>query len=567
MAALRVLIADDSAADRLILKAMLEREGHQVIAAADGLQAVMYFQQYSPDIVLLDALMPNMDGKDAAQRIKAASGERLVPIIFLTSLHEAEALAELIEVGGDDFLNKPYNRLLLKAKMSAFVRLKDLYQTIRDQRDKIQYHTDRLLHEQDIAKKIFDNIAHPGCLNDANIRYNLMPKSVFNGDILLAARKPSGGLHVLLGDFTGHGLPAAVGAMPLADIFYSMTLKGYALTEILSEINIKLVRTLPIEVFCCLIAADFNPRERMLRVWNCGMPTAYLVRKGEGLASRFESRHLPLGIQLECQLESAANSVRLMPCDYLLMASDGVVEAANSQGEFFGEERLTRLIETNKVQGTVFQALLDGLSDFLEGENTLDDVSVVEVCNDFDYAVDIDAPRLSLSPLPHAPDWRIEYELRAQTLARWDPLPFILHILMESPGLAVQRGQIFTILSELYCNALDHGVLGLSSALKETAEGFAEYFAEREQRLSALQDGFIRFTLEQVPRPDGGLLSIRIEDSGPGFDWTSYVANLKPTNLSGRGLTLLQSLCSDFRLEGPGNVAVAQVEWTFSDRV
>ena len=76
------------------------------------------------------------------------------------------------------------------------------------------------------AKAVFDRVAHEGCLNAPNIQYRQSPYALFNGDLLLAAHTPSGDTHLLLADFTGHGLPAAIGAMPLAEVFYSMTAKG-----------------------------------------------------------------------------------------------------------------------------------------------------------------------------------------------------------------------------------------------------------------------------------------------------------------------------------------------------
>src|SRR5690606_40932182 len=84
-------------------------------------------------------------------------------------------------------------------------------------------HNEHLLREQHVAKAVFDKVAHSGCLDAPNIRYMQSPYALFNGDLLLAAYKPSGGMHVMLGDFTGHGLPAAIGAMPLAELFYGMT--------------------------------------------------------------------------------------------------------------------------------------------------------------------------------------------------------------------------------------------------------------------------------------------------------------------------------------------------------
>src|SRR5690625_6325760 len=89
------------------------------------------------------------------------------------------------------------------------------------------------MQEQTVAKQVFDNIAHSGCLDANNVKYYLSSLAIFNGDIMLAAMRPSGSMMVLLGDFTGHGLPAAVGAMPLAATFYGMVPKGFAMTDIL----------------------------------------------------------------------------------------------------------------------------------------------------------------------------------------------------------------------------------------------------------------------------------------------------------------------------------------------
>jgi len=94
---LTVLIADDNAADRLLLSTIVSRQGHRVITAANGLEALALFAQERPQLVLMDALMPVMDGFEAARRIRRQAGEELVPIIFLTSLSEPEALVQSLE--------------------------------------------------------------------------------------------------------------------------------------------------------------------------------------------------------------------------------------------------------------------------------------------------------------------------------------------------------------------------------------------------------------------------------------------------------------------------------------
>ncbi|MFQ3232056.1 MAG: CheY-like chemotaxis protein, partial [Reinekea sp.] len=287
--ALKVLIADDSETDRIILRTIVQKEGHDVILAKNGKEAVSHFQQYKPDLILLDVLMPVMDGHEAARQIKRLLGDDLVPIIFLTSLQDADSLATCLEVGGDDFLSKPYNRVILKAKIMAFGRMRVMH-------EKLQAHNRQMLIEQQVAKTIFDNVAHSGCLTLDNIRFSLSPLSVFNGDTVLAERKPDGGIHLFLGDFTGHGLPAAIGAMPLAEIFYGMTAKGFSVDEVLREINSRLQSILPIGVFCCGCFVELNLFEKKARIWLGGLPDIVMYRSKTNEFETISSSNLPLGV-------------------------------------------------------------------------------------------------------------------------------------------------------------------------------------------------------------------------------------------------------------------------------
>ena len=265
---IKILVADDNESDRMILSSIINAQGHEVITAADGKEALDVFEKERPQIVLLDALMPEMDGKEVARYIKKSAGDNFIPVLFMTSLQDANDLAECLDAGGDDFLSKPYSRVILQAKLNAFLRMRSMHATMQAQRDEIAQHNRHLLQEQKVAKAVFDNVAHSGCLNSPNIKYMLSPMAMFNGDVLLAALKPSGGMHVLLGDFTGHGLPAAIGAMPMAEIFYFMTIKGFTITDIVCEINMKLKSILPVGVFCCASMADFSFQKQILRI--CG---------------------------------------------------------------------------------------------------------------------------------------------------------------------------------------------------------------------------------------------------------------------------------------------------------
>ncbi|MES2819740.1 MAG: fused response regulator/phosphatase [Pseudomonadota bacterium] len=557
---LSILIAEDSAADRMLLSTIVSRQGHRVLTAGNGLEAVALFEQERPHLVLMDALMPVMDGFEAARRIKELAGESLVPIIFLTSLTEGEALVRCLEAGGDDFLAKPYNRVILEAKIKAMDRLRRLQATVLEQRDLIAKHNEHLLTEQRVAKAVFDKVAHTGCLSAPNIRYLQSPYALFNGDLLLAAFKPSGGMHILLGDFTGHGLPAAIGAMPLADVFYGMTAKGYSMAEILREMNAKLKRILPVGVFCCAVLMNLSFQRRVVEVWNGGLPDGYLHRVGTGERIPLVSHHLPLGILDAAAFDDKYEVYPLDLGDRLFLLSDGVLEARDGEDRLFGEARLLQVFAANRQPDRLLQDIQQALLDF-RGE-VEDDISMVEIELVAEGALKRPPLVFSDSGLNSPLNWSASFEFRAETLKSFNPLPFLLQMLLEVQGLRSQGGALYTVLAELYSNALEHGVMGLDSALKRDAGGFADYYRQRAVRLGALVEGYVRFHLELLPEAGGGRLIVRVEDSGPGFVLPPLQARESETErLSGRGLLLVQQLAERCVWQDDGRSLRVEFSW------
>ncbi|WP_277761192.1 fused response regulator/phosphatase [Pseudomonas sp. A34-9] len=557
---LTILIAEDSAADRLLLSTIVRRQGHEVLTAANGAEAVDLFRRQQPDLVLMDAMMPVMDGFEAARQIKALAGETLVPIIFLTSLTESEALARCLEAGGDDFLAKPYNQVILAAKIKAMDRLRRLQATVLQQRDLIAKHHDYLLNEQRVAKAVFDKVAHSGCLSAANIRYLQSPYALFNGDLLLAAYTPAGDMHVLLGDFTGHGLPAAVGAMPLAEVFYGMTAKGYGLAETLREMNAKLKRILPVDMFCCATLLCLSFQRRSVEVWNGGMPDGYLHRIATGERVPLAARHLPLGVLSPQAFDDCTEVHPMAVGDRVFLLSDGVIDTSDANDQLFGVERLQQVFAANREPDRLFEDLEQALRDF-RGE-ARDDVSMVEVSLLEPAQVRPSAPVYSDSGQSCPLDWSVSFEFRGATLKRFNPLPYLLQLLLEVHGLRTQSGALYSVLAELYSNALEHGVLGLDSSLKRDAAGFARYYQQRNDRLEALQDGFVRVHLQVQPRGEGGCLLIRVEDSGKGFDVARVMERpLDGVRLSGRGVSLVRQLGHNASWSDEGRSARVEFSW------
>jgi anti-sigma regulatory factor (Ser/Thr protein kinase) len=141
-------------------------------------------------------------------------------------------------------------------------------------------------------------------------------------------------------------------------------------------------------------------------------------------------------------------------------------------------------------------------------------------------------------------------------------LPLLTHIIREEPGLSLRSGELYTILAELYYNALDHGVLGLDSRMKACADGFAEYYRLKEERLLSLSGAWIKISLEHRPVPGGGILNVSVEDSGKGFDYQKLNMSLEDNDgFSGRGIPLLHKLCRSLQYRGNGNIVAAEYVW------
>ncbi len=557
MSKLRVLIADDSKSDRLILQSLLKQDDYAVYVAEDGQEAINIYEQYLPDIVLIDALMPNVDGFEAAKAIKQLSINTFVPVIFITSLTDAKSLARCLEVGGDDFLCKPYNHVILRAKIEAFTRMKTLYATVHQQKQEIEKFHDELLLEQHQAKKIFDNVAHLGCLDDSNISYNINPMSIFNGDILLAAQKPSGSVQIFMGDFTGHSLPAAVGAMPVSEIFYGMTLKGISMEEMLKEINSRLNTILPTGTFCCAVCIEIDYEHQLGQIWNGGLPDAYLMNKEKGISDCFSSKHLPLGVINSKSFNANLEKFFFTEQDSLFVATDGVVESESETGEMFGSSRLLDILKMITTESS-FNKVKSSLSEF--SKNQTDDVTFLEVSGVKPELITglVERNHIENKEL----SWSIDYSFEEESLRNFDPLPLMVQPLMEVHKLRQHRSQIYTILSELYSNALEHGVLQLGSWDTRSAEMFSDYFEHKADKLKQLKKGKIDVEINLNSIGDNVEVIIAVTDSGAGFDHAKKLTQLTQKKTASRGLMLLKELCNNISYNAAGNRVEVKLCWS-----
>lgn len=556
-----VLVVDDNTTNRLLLAGILRRAGHRVLAVASGSEALETCRAQPPDLVLMDVMMPDMDGYETTRRLKALLGDRHVPVIFLTAMTDDEALAQCIEAGGEDFLVKPYNPLLLQAKMRAALRTRGLYREMQAQRDALARHEQRQRGDLEIARKMFESMSRADRLDAPNVRHFLWPMEVLNGDLILVSRTPSGGQQFLVGDFTGHGLPAAIGALVVHDVFHAMSAKGFSVEEILLELNAKLLASLPTGRFLAVAMIELDADCGRALVWNGGLPDL-LVVSGQVVRLRIPSDRLPLGIVAGGSIDTTPRVIELAEGDRLFVHTDGLVEASSPAGEMFGAARIEQSVRCAAGGGDLIDRLADDLLRFVSGAAQCDDVSALEILCDRRLLAAQDAPAGAPAVTRPPMDWQLEMTFGASALKHTEPLPALLQVIADLQGLQGKRAQIYMVLCELYSNALEHGLLGMDSALKHSAEGFVQYYEQRRRALAALEEGTLSVGFRHRGEERGGVLTIGVRHSGRGFDHARVLPGLDGNDgLCGRGIRLVQSICRRVTYAEGGRSVEVEYAW------
>ena len=558
----KALIVDDEKTNRLILKSLLVKQGYQTIEAVNGQEAIDLFHRENPSIIFMDVMMPILDGYEATRQIKAASGNQFVPVIFLTAMSDEEALAQCIEAGGDDFLVKPYDKLILQSKIRSMQRIAALNREVQGMYSMIH-------REQEIAESVFVNAIQSSNIENRYIRQVVRPAGIFSGDMVLSAYSPARDLYFLAGDFTGHGLLAALGAMPVSEVFRAMTTKGFSPEEILTGINKKLKSMLPVGMFFGAQLVVVNHDLEHVRVFNAGMPDVIIV-DGEThqIKHRLKSTGLPLGVDASVDTKEMLQYAPISYNDKILMHSDGLTEARNSKDQEFGGKRLFESI-ARAPKDQIFDQVFNDLDQFCGSITTqADDVTLVEITCVHDVLPEIevhDYIKPSTHMIGDRGEWKLSMRFNGSRLRETNPVPILVSHLMEMEELETERQSLFTVMTELYVNALDHGVLGLDSKLKADPDGFETYFQTRESRLSNLDSGYVIFNLSIEQESTRRSILLRIEDSGKGFDYKNRdYRQTRDTDLSGRGIMLIRDLCESLEYHGKGNIAIARFSWSTS---
>lgn len=534
---MNILVVDDFEANRCLLRCLLEEEGHCIFEAEDGREAVEIFQRYQPDLVLMDVMMPIMNGYDSAMAIKASLGEKHIPIIFLTAVTDEDALAEALRGGGDDFLTKPFNEDILIAKIKAHSRIKDLNEQISKQNAALSTFKNIIDAETEIAEHVFSTALKNNYLHAPHLHFYVSPASTFNGDLLLGAVGPSGSMYLMMADFTGHGLPAAIGAIPVSQHFFGLAKQGVAVGDMAEKLNEHLCNLLPSMMFCAAVIIEQSKSGQEFTVWSGGLPSGYILDLNHQVRGEVQSQHMPLAVLETYEFDRQVEVFRLREGESLYFFTDGLTEAMNAAEEMFGEERLLKQIADHG--SCSIPDIVQTLETFLDGTKAEDDITMLHIkCEPLNNVIAEDE---SAEGLDAAVGWSLDLHLDANALKKDLPMADqLVGMLGEQAIFRHHKDYLHTIFVEFYSNALEHGLLGLQSSLKDDEDGYMNYYLLRSERLANLENASIDIHLRLVPG-NPAKLEITFKDTGEGFDFTKIKPSCEEDSY-GRGILLVRRM-------------------------
>jgi sigma-B regulation protein RsbU (phosphoserine phosphatase) len=367
----RVLIVDDAKTNIDILVDAL-RHDYKLSVALSGEGALQSIERNPPDLVLLDILMPGIDGYEVCRRLRASPKTREIPVMFLSSLEEVEKKTLGFEVGANDYVTKPFELLEVKARVRSLLKAKAYSEAVQE----------KIASELRIAREIQlgilpSDIASSTAGTGIEIATFLEPAREVGGDLYEVLRTDDGRLVVVIGDVSGKGIPAALFMAVTMTLVRSLGLRYREPDEIVFHVSEALARQNSREMFVTLFCAVIDPARGEAVCASAGHPSLARVRPGSTPSLPVAPTGGLAGI--EPGLRVSRSSIDLLPGDTLVLYTDGVTEAMSESDELFGDERLLAQLAAEPGRGPAetVSGLVGAVRRFVGKREPSDDIAIL----------------------------------------------------------------------------------------------------------------------------------------------------------------------------------------------
>jgi len=369
-----ILCIDDSRLTRAYIKKALAPLGFNVDEAETGHMGLEMLSETQYDLILLDIVMPEMDGFTFLKELRKKEREDFIPVILMTALDDLKSKIKGLNTGADDYLLKPLNEEELIARVISLLRLKKANSELFEKNRQIK-------RELEAAKKIQrfiipDDFSY---IQSPHVSGKYIPIEDIGGDFFDCYVIDENRTAFLIADVTGHGIPAAL-TMTMAKMLFSIYAQKHSSTaELLKEINSQLNGTLLDTQYITAFYLIYNSETLQLNYTNAGHTRALYYKSEKKQVIALDTFGFFLGISDSVDYEEKTMQVK--EGDRLFIYTDGITEAKNRTGEEFGELNLARFIKNNSsLEGEDFcNKLMNTLMSFIQGQEINDDIAFLSI--------------------------------------------------------------------------------------------------------------------------------------------------------------------------------------------
>jgi serine phosphatase RsbU (regulator of sigma subunit) len=367
----RILIVDDAKTNIDILVEAL-RDDYKLSVALDGAAALRSVEKSAPDLVLLDIVMPGVDGYEVCQKLRAQESTRELPIMFLSALEDIKDKTRGFEVGGNDYLTKPFEILEVKARVRSLLKAKAYADAVREAiaRD--------LLIAREIQMGILPSdlpaaTSHSGL----DVHAIIEPAQKVGGDLYEVLRASDDRLVIALGDVSGKGIAAALFMAITMTVLRTLARHIVDPAEILSRLNDELAERNPHGMFVTIQCLVFDLEHGHVTCAGAGHHQLALLSRNRPPRLAFPSSGRPAGLMASNSIE--CETLTLEPGDTFVLFSDGVSEATNTVEDFYGEDRLLILLSScaGASAKDIVTRVMGDVRAFAAGAKQSDDITVL----------------------------------------------------------------------------------------------------------------------------------------------------------------------------------------------
>ena len=367
-----LLLVDDNPSNLQILFQTLENIECKLLIAKNGETALTIAKKAHPDLILLDIMMPGIDGFEVCRRLKTDPDTEDIPVIFLSALNESEDKVKGLQLGAVDYVSKPFQPDEVTARVNTHLTIHRLRREVQNQRDQLE-------HELEVVSTVQKRLLPESLpiIDGFKMAVHYETSRYAGGDYYDIKEIGSGQWGFLMADAEGHSAPAAVLMAMTCALFQAYPEKATAPDRVIQYLNEHLCKVAKPN-FITALYLYYDTGQGTLKIARAGHPPPIIFRAADRTSMELPCEGVfPMGIFPYDAVP--VTETELHPEDRLILYTDGISERFNKENEPYEKDRLLKKIEETRSNNPqeILEAIMEDVDRFAEGRPADDDIAII----------------------------------------------------------------------------------------------------------------------------------------------------------------------------------------------